>query len=359
MRINTITCHNVYNHGAALQAYALCKYLGGQGHQVEIIDYLPEYLRHYSLTKINNPKYDRPIVREAYRLAKLPNRLASRLFSRRKKRFDAFVRDYLPLTDRHYPDLDALMAEPPEADVFIAGSDQIWNPLFKNGWDRAFFLDFVPSGAKRVSYAASFAVEGLSEESRDFMSPLLRRFDRISVRESSGIGLLRGMDIEGEQVLDPVFLLGREAWEGLAVAPRLDGYLLIYDFDASPELMSFARAIAKKRGLKIASLFKTKDVDAVFSDHGPREFLGDILHADCIISNSFHATAFSMIFDRDFYVFRRREGINTRMADLLSAYGLSDRMISDPEAMPQSPQCIDRARLDADIRRSRNFLDGI
>lgn len=359
MRIKTITCHNVYNHGASLQAYALSRYLTELGHEVEIIDYVPEYLRHYSLTKINNPRYDRPLVRDAYRLAKLPSRLYALAFSKRKKRFDEFTRDHLPLTKRHYPSLDSLTSEPPEADVFIAGSDQIWNPLFKNGWDGAFFLDFAPLGAKKVSYAASFAVSEISDESKEFMSVRLSDFDSISVRESSGRELLSQMGIEGRQVLDPVFLLDRGHWEGLAVKPKAEKYLLIYDFDASPELLAFARATALERGLKIASLFKTEGVDIVFDGHGPREFLGDILNAECIISNSFHATAFSIIFGRDFYVFRRREGINTRMADLLAAYGLSDRMVSDSETAAGASSKPDATRLKADIDNSREFLKSI
>ena len=359
MRIKTITCHNVYNHGASLQAYALSSYLKELGHDVEIIDYVPEYLRHYSLTKINNPKYDKPFVREAYRLAKLPSRLYSIAFSKRKKRFDTFTREHLPLTKKHYPTLDALIHEPPEADVFIAGSDQIWNPLFKHGRDGAFFLDFVPDGAKRVSYAASFSVEELSKESREFMSERLKKFDTVSVREGSAVKLLNEMGIDGITVLDPVFLLDREHWESLATVQITEKYLLIYDFDASPELLSFARSIARDKGLKIASLFKTDGADIVLDTHGPREFLGDILNAECVISNSFHATAFSIIFGKDFYVFPRREGINTRMADLLSAYGLSDRMVSDKAVDTALKSEIDAVALTKDTEKSRNFLKSI
>ena len=153
MKIRTITCHDVYNVGASLQAYALQTYLKSLGHDVKIIDYKPDYLsKHYRLDVVGNPKYDKPFVREAYLLAKLPERLHA---LPRKKTFDSFTAKHLDLT-RRYTSNEELQADPPEADVFFAGSDQIWNPLFPNGKDPAFYLDFALHGI-RASYAASFA----------------------------------------------------------------------------------------------------------------------------------------------------------------------------------------------------------
>ena len=155
MQICTITCHDVYNAGASLQAYALQAYLKSLGHDVKIIDYKPDYLsRHYRLDIVGNPKYDKPILRQAYLLAKLPGRL--RMLPR-KRAFDSFTAKYLDLT-RRYASNAELKADPPEADIYFAGSDQIWNPLFSNGKDPAFYLDFVRRGI-RAAYAASFAVE--------------------------------------------------------------------------------------------------------------------------------------------------------------------------------------------------------
>ena len=275
-----------------------------------------------------------------------------------KKRAD-FISEHLDIIYyKDYQDLIEITSQD-ETACYLAGSDQIWNPLFKNGWDGAFFLDFAPEGAKRVSYAASFSVEELSKESREFMSERLKKVDTVSVREGSAVKLLNEMGIDGITVLDPVFLLDREHWEGLATAQITEKYLLIYDFDASPELLSFARSIAREKGLKIASLFKTDGADIVLDTHGPREFLGDIMNAECVISNSFHATAFSIIFDKEFYVFRRREGINTRMADLLSAYGLSDRMITDASVVPTATARADLEALTRDTEKSRIFLKSI
>lgn len=357
MRIKTITCHNVYNLGASLQAYALAAYLQGQGHEVQIIDYQPLYLRHYRLTGVPNLRFDKPFLREAYQIAKFPGRLYDRLTSKRKKAFDRFSAEYLPVTQTTYSDIAALRANPPEADLYIAGSDQIWNPLFRNGKDPAFFLDFVPEGKRRISYAASFAVETLEKQDADRMKPWLEKFHAVSVRESSGVALLANMDIKGVQVVDPVFLLPQESWEKLAIQPAIQDYILVYDFDKNPKVKEIAQAISRQTGKKIVSLFPVDWADAVWADAGPCDFLGAIQNAGIVLSNSFHATAFSLIFQKEFYVVNRAEGINARMKDLAGDLGLADRLIC---TMPNAVTAVDYSTavplLEKKIAASKDYL---
>lgn len=327
MKINIITCHDVYNAGASLQAYALSEYLRQQGHEVENIDYKPVYLQHYRLTGVLNPVYDRPILREAYQILKFPGRLIAR-FSKRKKVFDFFTEQYLSVTKNRYTSIEELQSQVPEADLYIAGSDQIWNPLFQNGKDPAFFLQFAPEKSRKISYAASFAVDFLEKEDNKRMEKWLCYFDAISVREKSGISLLREMGLEGVQVCDPVFLIKRSVWEKFAIDYTYSSYLVVYDFDHNNFVQKIAKNIAEKRNLKIVSVFPWKEADCIYDDGGPREFLGIIHNADVVISNSFHATAFSMIFHREFYVVNRQEKINTRMRNLLEDFGMEDRLVS-------------------------------
>lgn len=358
MKIKTITCHDVYNPGASLQAYALAAYLGGCGHDVQIIDYKPDYLsRHYSLSWVANPRFDKPLVRQAYLLAKLPGRMKARK-SRRKQRFDAFRKDCLPMTSHRYESAEQLQENCPEADVYIAGSDQIWNPMFPNGRDPAFFLDFVPEGKRKLSYAASFAVDALEETDRSRMQPWLRGLDAISVRETSGLALLEDMGLSGAAVMDPVFLLDRARWEELAVCPGKKDYILVYDFDNSDRLRGIARTLAERTGRKIVSVFPMEGADEVWSDLGPKEFLGAIRSAGCVLSNSFHATAFSLIFQKEFYVVNRQERINTRMRDLLAAVSLEERLI---DALPEEEKTPDwsavSGSLEERISASKAFLN--
>ncbi|MBQ8619647.1 MAG: polysaccharide pyruvyl transferase family protein [Clostridia bacterium] len=347
MKIKTITCHDVYNVGASLQAYALQTYLAQQGHDVEIIDYKPSYLsRHYSLTAVNNPRYDRPLIREAYLLAKLPGRLRA-LCSARKRSFDRFREEMLHVTSKRYTSSEEMKRDLPEADVYIAGSDQIWNPLFPNGKDPAFFLAFVPEEKKKISYAASFAVDELEQVDSERMMPWIKRLDAVSVRERSGVALLAQMGVGGVQVCDPVFLLSQEQWSSL-IAPQESG-ILVYDFDASEQVCRMAEALASERHAQIVSVFPMKNADRVCSGMGPREFLGAISSADMVLSNSFHATAFSLIFHKEFFVVERREKINTRMRDLLAGVGLEDRLVRTAEDMDAAAS-IDWADVDVRLR---------
>lgn len=316
--IKIITCHDVYNAGASLQAYALSTYLKNLGHRVENIDYKPYYLKHYELWGVRNPKYDKPVLREMYNILKLPIRIKER-FSKRKKAFDWFTKEYLTVTSRTFQSNEELKNARINADVFLAGSDQIWNTVFQNGRDPAFYLDFVRTNAVRASYAASFATDALEEEYQEKIISWIQKLDFVSVREKTGLDILQQLHIDNAcQVLDPVFLLSREEWESL-LNKEIPGesYVLLYDFDNNEELNEKAKLLANENGWKIYSIFPNKVCDRCFYHEGPLEFLSLIKNAEMVLSNSFHATAFSIIFEKQFLVYDRKDKINTRMRDIL------------------------------------------
>lgn len=355
MKIKTITCHDVYNAGASLQAYALVTYLRSLGHDAQVIDYKPDYLSgHFRLGGVGNPRYDKPFVRQAYLLAKLPGRLRARL-GLRKKRYDEFRRAYLPLT-RRYASFEELQADPPAADVYFAGSDQIWNTQFRNGRDPAFYLMFAPKDSVRASYAASFAAPHVDTQWAARQGVWIAALDYVSVRESSGVEILRELGVEGRAVMDPVFLLPREAWAQLAAAPKTGKpYVLVYDFDGSDAVKYTAKRLAEKYGWQIRSVGKAAYADHCDTAVGPREFLGLIAEAQCVLSNSFHATAFSLIFQRPFMTFDRKENLNARMRDLLALVGLKDRK----EAEEKIDWVTVQTRLDRQIAASKAFIDEV
>lgn len=362
MEIKTITCHDVYNVGASLQAYALAEYLCQLGHDVEIINYKPDYLsNHYSLWGINNSRYDRPFLRELYLAAKLPGRLRAR-YGKRKKEFDVFTREKLPITAKRYASNEELRKEPPEADVYFAGSDQIWNTFFPNGKDPAFYLDFVPPNKVRASYAASFATESLPEEWQGQVREWLSKLDFVSVRESSGVELAKKLGItDAIQVLDPVFMLSDREWLRIAKQlPQKGPYLLVYDFDRNPEIQKYVKQIAEKNHWKIYSILNCDYADRCFSQEGPTAFLSLIHNAEYIVSNSFHATAFSLIFHKQFAVFNRNEQINTRMQDLAKLAGIQERLITDPDMKLQDIEyaTVDE-KIDNAIKESKLFIQHV
>lgn len=361
MQIKIITCHDVYNHGASLQAYALQTYIESVGHTVEIIDYKPDYLsRHYLLLSVDNPIYDKPIVKQLYLLAKLPGRLIS---LKRKHLFNEFTRKYLKLTSIRYYSNEGLKEDSPIADVYIAGSDQIWNTLFQNGRDAAFYLDFAPPSAKRISYAASFATEDVADEYKPFVCRMLQNFDAVSIREQCSLSLLASLGrTDGVAVCDPVFLLTKEQWEN--VLPQYlsrEKYLLVYDTEFSPKVKEIAKRIAKEKNLKIynVSAFRIGYADKDLWASSPIDFVQLIRDANYVVSNSFHATAFSLIFECDFCVVNRSEGINERMKSLLSNYKLEERLVigySEKLLNPIDYQQV-RPQVQKDIEYSKDFLN--
>ena len=361
MQIKTITCHDVYNHGASLQAYALQTYLASAGHDVEIINYKPEYLcGDYQLWSVNNPVFDKSLLKPFYLLAKFPQRLIS---LKRKRAFDHYTNKYLKLTEHCYHSNEELKGNPPQAEVYIAGSDQIWNTIFLNGRDDAFYLDFAPSFAKRISYAASFATEDVADEYRPFIRKMLQNFDAVSIRERCSLPLLASLGrTDGVAVCDPVFLLTREQWEKMLPNQQIhEKYLLVYDTEFSPKVKEIAKRIAKEKKLKIynVSAFRIGYADKDLWASSPTDFVQLIRDASYVVSNSFHATAFSLIFERDFCVVNRTEGINERMKSLLEGYHLEERMVSAYAALPLASIDYQEVRilLQKDIDYSKDFLE--
>lgn len=358
MQIKTITCHEVYNYGASLQEYALLAFLNANGHQAEVLHYKPPYLsQHFNLMAVSNPKFDRPLVRQLYLLAKLSGRLKA---LSRKKAFDSFHTKYIPTDSILYTSNDELKAQIPDADAFICGSDQIWNSFFQNGKDPAFYLNFVPEDKKKISYAASFAIDELEESVKKLVKENVERLYAIGVRETSGVRILNELGINNAvQVLDPVFLLDKEHWEEF-VHPINENFTFVYDFDSNPLIKEMALSLKKEKGWKIYTVNQNiAYADKNFWLEGPEQFLSLVYQSQYNITNSFHAVAFSLLFEKQMAVVNRGEAINTRMRDLLSLFGLQKGLISSKEDF-DSLSTIDYAEVIGNknfhIKRSKEFL---
>lgn len=343
MKVRTITCHDVGNYGASLQAYALMRFLQGQGHDAKIIDYLPGYKPPcHSLTTFYNSGYAARVYKVAPCLKPLmafwQNRHELR-FQKRRRAFEAFKAERLETTAHTYRSNDELergMAADMDmaADLYIAGSDQIWNPYYGNGLDPAYYCAFVKDPSRCISYAASFGRSDIQAGDRPFVKSQLANFRAISVREKTGVEIVRGMGYDAVRVVDPVFLPGRDEWDRICVDPRLGDYVLVYDFlHNDPNIEIMARNFARREGLKIVAVNDKGSLgyaDRNVSDAGPAEFLGYIRNARHVLASSFHAAAFSVIFERDFYVFPLKgHGNSSRMTDFLGSIGLGSRFITE------------------------------
>jgi hypothetical protein len=328
MKVKTITCHEVYNHGASLQEYSLLKYLNENGHNAEVIHYKPNYLSgHFNLWSVDNPRFNKPFLKQLYILAKLPNRLVS---LKRKKAFDQFHAKFIPTGKIKYTSNEELKSRLPDADAFICGSDQIWNSFFQNGKDPAFYLNFVPDVKIKLSYAASFAIEQLNESVKPLVKENVTRLNAIGVRETSGVHILKELGIENAvQVLDPVFLLEKEHWNQF-ITPIKEDFVFVYDFDSNPTIKQIALQLKKEKGWKIYTVNSNIDyADKNFYLEGPEKFLSLVSQSKFNLTNSFHSTAFSILFKKQFVVVNRMEKINTRMKDLLDLFGIEINLIDD------------------------------
>lgn len=363
MKVLTITCHNVYNHGASLQQFALIHYVQSLGHMVETINYQPAYLAdNYRYLGVPSKKFQKNIILKGlYIIAKFPTRFSTR---KRRMAFNEFDEKYIPQTKQLYKDNQSLKNNIPLADVYICGSDQIWNTLFENGKDPAFYLDFVPKEKLTISYAASFATENIAENLKGFVKEKINAIDCISVRESSGVRILNDLEVENvTHVLDPVFLLSKEEWLKKFSVNTNSGnpYVLVYDFDNNPLIEQYAKFLKEKKGYKIIALsHRITYADEVFWSIGPDQFLNLMAGSAWVLANSFHATAFSVIFEKQFLIFNRTTGINTRMQDFLAEFGLSERMVSNfDESLMNS--VIDfssiKVKLENKISESKSFLN--
>lgn len=361
MKIKTITCHEVYNHGASLQEYALLKYLECLGHEAETINYKPDYLsNHFNFWDISNPKYNKPVIKTLYLLLKIPERL---LALKRYRSFDMFSDKHINSTTKLYRTNADIKKELPSADAYICGSDQIWNSFFENGKDPAFYLDFVPDNKLKIAYAASFAIDYLDNSIKDFVKEKVSRIDFISVRESSGNKILEDLGIKHvTQVLDPVFLLDSDHWKTICAPKQAENYIFVYDCDSDPLIHEFVKKLQRKSNYKIITINRNiKYADQDYSLEGPDVFLSLIKNAEFIVSNSFHAVAFSIIFKKQFTVFNRFEKINTRMRDVVQLLDIPKVLIENIDEIENYNFIIDYNKMNHKllnlINHSKDFLN--
>lgn len=292
MRIGILTFHFAYNYGAMLQAYALSEYLSKCGHDVKIINYYPDELRHlYTLNPFVASR-KREVIEK---FKKFPS------CARQFRRFEKFKNEELPCTEEI--SRDHLSQCNNRYDAFIVGSDQVWNNRILENVT-PYFLDFVDDKKKKISYAASFGSVDISERYKRSLPVYLEKFDKISVREKEAVRLLDGVGISSISVVDPVFLLNRKEWLSLisSISVSKERYLFYYALEADAKLDEYVKCRAKREDKKMVVVHPTCEKvsnikEAVYlNDVGPKEFLSLLVNADTVITNSFHATAFAAMF---------------------------------------------------------------
>lgn len=323
-KIGIITFHCSYNYGSVLQAYALQKYIMNNDYDVKVIDYQSRNYDMYHLFKLWMLKHPVKLIAE--------NKHINRLI-RRKHNFLRFINESMNLTDKTYSYDDDLTVLNDEFDVFIAGSDQIWNPICTGGVDPNFFLNFVDGNQnKKISYAPSLAHSSFDEKVLKEMCGYINSFDAISVREESGKNLLKNHIRKNiEVVLDPTMLLSEKDYKELEIEPTINkSYIFVYMLEKDdPSLIDYVSKISEEKGIDIVylhlnNIFSGNNVHNVYGCK-VGEFLGYMRNAEYVVSNSFHATVFSIIYHKRFCTFKTEKSYS-RMVGLLNALGLENRI---------------------------------
>ena len=297
-KIGILTYHDSDNFGSVLQAYALSRYLNLSGFDCEIVDYRKsEVEKLYRIFKPLTCRYN--ILTDIYFLPYY------HALKKRKEHFESFRQKMLPLSKKSYSEPTQL--RDCDYDQYIVGSDQVWNMDIVD-FDTSYMLDF--TDMKKTSYAASFGPRRKSAEQLNEYQKYLKKFSRISVREKLAQDMcIKDLGIPAEIVCDPVFLLGQSEWKMAAseYPDRPERYILCYfPGGVSREMELFSQKIADEQGRKRVLLMPEwrnsirSGIKAY--DCGPGEFLDLILHADSICTSSFHGAAFSLLFEKNFFV---------------------------------------------------------
>ncbi len=328
------------NYGQLLQSWALQKYLRDAGHDAYLIRYRQTItpLRRKILKGLN-PYLLFRYIKHTIRAKKLQKEEENN-----SRHFDDFRSKYIVQSKMLYSSYEELKQNPPEADAYIVGSDQVWNfssVRIAGGHHgiHAYMLDFGSPNTRRMSYAASWSMDSLSSKLVDEVKPLLQRFSYVSVREEKGIELCRQCGYErAELVCDPTFLLEADAYRKLYqsenVQKREEKYLLLYmlnnqcDFDIQ-RVYDFARG----RGLQVVYVTGNGVLDKrekVFATIP--EWLSLVDNAEYVVTNSFHCCVFSVLFGRRFGVMKLKgkfAGMNTRMESLFKQLEIEPRWIGE------------------------------
>ncbi|MEH1098444.1 polysaccharide pyruvyl transferase family protein [Micromonospora sp. CPCC 205561] len=363
MRVAVVTLHTPLNFGSALQAYALCRVLQDLGHDVELVDYHRPTHSGWQMAKRRLADHSGSSITRAWHLV---DRSIEAMIAGR--RFRAFLQATTPLSRRRYRSVHELTAKPPLADVYLTGSDQVWNSVYNEGVEHAFYLAFAPPSARRVSYAASFGLDELPSDEHEATCALLKRYDAVAVREQAGLRILRKLGLGGTRVLDPTLLLSQEQWTTVASShTATDDYVLVYSVeqDRMTAAADIARTVADARNAPVYQVTfggyrrHIVGVDRTFHFTSPAEFLALFANAGFVVTSSFHGTAFSLIFSKQFYSIAPPQ-YGGRTGDLLSIVGLAPRLVTpDTVVDPAAPAIkYDRVHslLDQERARSRNYL---
>ena len=327
-KIKIITFHSAHNYGAILQVYALQRVLSEENN-VEVINYRNNNID--NTYKLINPETLKTIIKSITK-----NILYFRRNITRYNKFENIIKEKLNLTKK-YNSEEEIKKDFPKADIYITGSDQVWNTSITKGLQDSYTLNFGDDSTRRISYAASIGKSKLTDAEKEVFKEKILKLDYISVREEDAKKILTPVINKPiEVVLDPTLLISKEEWQNEIknIKKEKEEYILAYTVGADDEYYKIINELSKKTNLRVIHFEtrnkKIKNVlrNAYTSD--PFEFINLIKNAKYVVCTSFHATIFSIIFNKKFFVIPHKI-TGSRVYNLLNKLEIENRAVKNLE----------------------------
>lgn len=339
--IAIVTIDDYINYGNRLQNYALTTLLKNEGYNV--VNGVRVYTKEEWIIRTNGKI--KKMVKRMIPFALIKNKVVrvvpkrQGLLQKREEKFVDFINGYTtllePVVEKKNRDAYKVLKKT-EIEYAIAGSDQVWNPCYEaKGYE---FISFMPA-KRRLSFAASIGVENILEDDKEYFKKRLLEMKYLSVREERAAQIIRELTgREADITLDPTLLLEKEEWEKIVRKPQIDikdKYICTYFLGEIPDAV---RIFAQEKAMAVCCLNNEQDPELFTID--PAEFLYMIKNAEYVLTDSFHAVAFSIKFNKEFYVFNREQkGVSnmfSRFETITKRFKLENRIQSREKIIEQS-----------------------
>lgn len=354
MKISFITIHIGSNFGSTLQTIATYKILKELGADPICVNYIPPrvtYKRYWSVAKSSVRRFIRRIIFFPF-------------LYEETNRFAKYLAKHCKVSKPIYHE-DDFVEKCPKADIYLTGSDQVWNTTHNEGLDTHYFFENIKG--QKIAFASSIGKSKLDQQELRWLKEYTKDYSTILVREESAVEIFKTIGKQAHQVLDPTLLLNRAEWLPYASKRMVkEPYLFVYlPYNIANKELCYqtARKIAMEKNLKVISFshsfYREKLADHTFLFIGPDDVLSLMYHADFVITNSFHGTAFSINLNRQFYTYMP-SSFSTRIYSIINLCGLQNHILDNIVKDDWESDNIDYATinqiLDAERIKSINYL---
>ena len=349
-KISLLTIHLGANFGSILQTIATVVVLKKMDCVIEVVNYVPDRCtwRRFFIDTIKVPS---KLIRI---FISLP------VVAINKHIYNSFLAKHVKVSTPIYSH-DDFVGKCPLADIYMTGSDQVWNSIHNEGLDKHYYFADFPENTVKIAYSSSIGRVSLEQDEYNKVKLLLRTYKAISVREESAKKIIENMGYNVTQLVDPTFMLNKEEWKEY-MSNRIvhDSYLLVYlpyNIHDKRIIYKSVRKISDKMNLKVVTfanhhILPEKMADKTIYFANPGDFLSLMYYADYVVTNSFHGTAFSIVMNKPFFVYLPNK-FGTRILSILNLCSLQNRLLEADEFVSD-----EKMNVALDYTRVNGLLDG-